>query len=453
MTPPPTPSKRKEKARFCAERPTEEGSVENLQQTARHVKVRDQKSVFRVDGDATERAERPSSFDAERKRTARRLSNKDKNARKRKRRQSKEFHTVEAQSTTASATQLGKGAKNNRQHKGNLRADFATTSKSPLHRGYLANEERRTRHLEGFNSTPLEEQDETVGMAGTKQHHYRLSNTARLTLLGRTVKDSEQSTTAAVDAISSASRSGHAKGPPPPTKPFPRKKRKHNPQRSHDSRNKNPLNTTARHFNHPPIRNKARHQPTPISKDLQPSIDSTSDSEPDLNHLLAHIAPFQTPVRLLANSIPDSSFKTVSDFLLPSDCTMADLRPVILATIEFLGGMQQEQSALCVQTRAIETQLKKLQSKEEPDYAKMRACEKVLSLTVGLCSDLFLAEYMFRDVLDAESENEAFELEDALAVLRMGVGRLVDEFDAEMAGMPEVLGGEEEDNDGRRGER
>ena len=460
MTPPPTPSKRNEKARFGAVGLAEEGSVDNLQQTARHVEVRDRISPFRVDEDATEGAERPSSFDAEHKRTQGRALAKDKTVRNRKRRRLRKLHAVEVQSTSASATKLG-SAKNDWRSKDKTPADFATNSGSPLHHGYLSNEERRTGHPNKFNPTPKDEQMGTAGDTRTKQHRHRLNNTANLTFSARSVRDSEQAT-AAIDAIGPASTSGHVKGPLPPTKSSPRKKRKHSSQRSPASRNKDSFNETARHINHPPKRKKTRHQPpsqepisqpTPISRDLELSIDPTSDSEPDLSHLLAHIPPFQNSTRFPINPIPDFSSKSVSDFLLPSDCTMNNLRPVILATFEFLGGMQQEQNALCVQTCALETQLKKLQSREEPDYAKIQACEDVLGLTVGFCSDLFLAEYMFRNVLDAESENEAFELEDALAVLRAGVGRLVDEFDAEMARMPDVLGCEQTDDDGRRGKR
>ncbi|KAH7348247.1 hypothetical protein BKA66DRAFT_477210 [Pyrenochaeta sp. MPI-SDFR-AT-0127] len=106
---------------------------------------------------------------------------------------------------------------------------------------------------------------------------------------------------------------------------------------------------------------------------------------------------------------------------------------VIGKAFAFIQAMQQEQVQLCMQTQVLEGVLDKLRSTAfKLDVKRIQMHEQLVCLISSLCHDLFIAEFAFRDVLDENREEEAFDLRECLGKLKCDVGMLVEVHDQEV---------------------
>lgn len=114
----------------------------------------------------------------------------------------------------------------------------------------------------------------------------------------------------------------------------------------------------------------------------------------------------------------------------PNALDSAEAASSVIQALHFLIALQAEQSDLCAQTDQLEMQVRGLDNTLfKRDRLAIRGLEAELELRAALCHDLFIAECAFRERLERNKGEMAWEFEGAVQELMGEVGGLVGAFD------------------------
>lgn len=173
-----------------------------------------------------------------------------------------------------------------------------------------------------------------------------------------------------------------------------------------------------------------------ITSEHRVNISNDNDSEKahelELDRLMTLHLQRNDTFRTSSNTLETLLVADDSSALLNEDSNT----PAMSASLEFLIGMQHEQSELLAKTEELEADIKGICNPvwdmESVDHVKIARLETMLGMTLALYFELLLEEGAFRDLYEKKRGHEEFNLGVAFAQLRQKVGLVIGEYDVKM---------------------